>query len=153
MSLRRPKRIEGFPYKGLHRYLLTFCTEGRRTLFIKACIVENARLQFQRVAADEGFAISAYCFMPDHVHLAVEGIRDDSDLRRFVKMGKQRVAYALWRDHKLTNVWQEGYHDWVVRPDQEVTRVIEYVLNNPVRAGLVSKWDEYPFSGSSFRLV
>ena len=92
------------------------------------------------------------CVMPDHVHLVAEGLTDGSDLRKFVRIGKQRAAYALWKGHKLSKVWQEGYHDWVLRPDQSVTEKIRYVLDNPVRARLVSRWDEYPFSGCLYPL-
>jgi putative transposase len=153
MSLRRPKRVAAFSYRGPWRYLLTFCTGGRRRLFIEDTIVASAMRQFLRVANDGQFAILAYCVMPDHVHLVVAGLGDDSDLRRFVKMAKQRVAHALRVDYQLRNVWQEGYHDWVVRSDQAIEDVIRYVLDNPVRAGLVARWDEYPFSGMMFPLV
>ena len=117
-----------------------------------AVVVDCALAQFQRAAADGQFAILAYCVMPDHVHLVVEGLTDGADLRKFVRIGKQRAAYALWRGHKLSKVWQEGYHDWVLRPDQSVTEKIRYVLDNPVRARLVSRWDEYPFSGCVYPL-
>ena len=148
----RPQRVKGFSYRGLHRYLLTFCTQDRRQVFVDAAVVETARMQFQRAADNERFAILAYCLMPDHVHLVVEGLADESDLRRFVQIGKQRSAHAMWRNHELSKVWQEGYHDWVLRPDQSVTEKIRYVLDNPVRAGLVSRWDEYSFSGCIYPL-
>ncbi len=115
----RPQRVKGFSYLGLHRYLITICTKDRRERFVDAAVVDSAHAQFQRTADDEHFAILAYCFMPDHVHLVLEGISDDSDLRMFVSVGKQRAAYALWTDHKLSKVWQGGYHDWVIRPDQK----------------------------------
>ena len=53
----------------------------------------------------------------------------------------------------MQRAWQEGYHDWVIRPIQPVDEVIRYVLDNPVRAGLVAQWTDYPFSGSVFPLV
>ncbi len=91
--------------------------------------------------------------MPDHVHLVVEGLTDNADLRRFVKVAKQRVVYSLREDHGVRDVWQEGYHDWVLRAEQKTEDVIRYVLNNPIRAGLVEKPEDYPFSGCAFPLV
>ena len=91
--------------------------------------------------------------MPDHVHLVVEGLTDNADLRQFVKVAKQRVAYSLREDHAVRDVWQEGYHDWVLRAEQKTEDMIRYVLNNPIRAGLVEKPEDYPFSGCAFPLV
>jgi putative transposase len=109
--------------------------------------------QFQLASHDEHFAILAHCVMPDHAHLVTEGIADDSDFKYFEKMAKQRSAYKLWKGYQFQNVWQEGFHDWVIRPDQDIMDVIRYVLDNPVRAGLVDRWDQYPFSGTLFPLV
>jgi len=91
--------------------------------------------------------------MPDHLHLVVEGLSDDADLQRFVKIGKQRAVYSLRENHLVCNVWQEGFHDWVLRPEQTTENVIRYVLNNPVRAGLVERPEDYPFSWSKYPLV
>ena len=153
MPLRRPKRLEGFSYVGPHQYLLTFCTENRQQLFVESDLVGCAVEQFDRTAGEERFAILADCIMPDHVHLVVEGKADDSDLREFMKMAKQRSAYELWKVHRRRDVWQEGFQDWVIRPDQSIMDVIFYVVNNPVRAGLVDRWDEYPFSRTLYPLV
>ena len=114
---------------------------------------EAAIEQFALTAHDEHFAILAHCVMPDHVHLVTEGTAENSDLRSFEKMAKQRSTYILWKAFQYRNVWQEGFHDVVIRPDQDVLDVIRYVLDNPVRAGLVDRWDLYPFSGTLFPLV
>jgi putative transposase len=153
MPLRRPKRLEGFSYRGPHRYLLTFRIENRQPLFVEADLVGCAVRQFDRTAGEEQFAILADCLMPDHAHLVVEGLSEDSDLRRFEGMAKQDSAYALWKNDRRQDVWQEGFHDWVIRPDQSIMDVIFYVLNNPVRAGLVDRWDKYPFSRTLYPLV
>jgi len=91
--------------------------------------------------------------MPDHLHLLVEGCSEDADLQRFVKIGKQRVVYSLREDHGVRGVWQEGFHDWVLRSDQTTEDVVRYILNNPIRPGLVEKPGDYPFSWSRYPLV
>jgi putative transposase len=153
VTLRRPRRIEGFSYRGLYRYLLTFCTANRLRHFERADLVATARSRIQQTSVEENFSIVAYCFMPDHLHLVVEGLGEDADLQRFVKIGKQRVVYSLRENHSVRDVWQEGFHDWVLRPEQTNEAVIRYVLNNPVRAGLVEKPEDYPFSWSKYPLV
>ena len=78
-------RIRGFDYKGPHRYSLTICAHARSVVFTDHAAVEPILLQIRKAAAAYAFAILAYCFMPDHVHLVVEGQTDEADLKRFVK--------------------------------------------------------------------
>jgi len=93
------------------------------------------------------FAVDAYCWMPDHVHLLLEATSPESDLSRLMNTWKQATGYA----HKQATgkqLWQTGYYDHVLRADEDRLRVIEYLIANPVRAGLVTDVVDYPFWGS-----
>jgi REP element-mobilizing transposase RayT len=46
-------------------------------------------VQILRAGDDERFAVIAYCFMPDHLHLLVDARSDSSDCLRFIKRAKQ----------------------------------------------------------------
>jgi putative transposase len=144
----RPHRLASFSYKGRHRYSLTFCTHARRELFVDGDVVADALAQILQSAAHNAFTVIAYCFMPDHLHLLVEGQSDDSDLIAFAKDLKQRVAYHYLRAHEGP-VWQPGYYERVVRDDEATLTVARYILANPVRAGLVDEPRDYRFSGSA----
>ena len=69
MITNNPGHLKGFSYVGLHRYSLTFCTDGRRRLFTDAAAVDLVVQQLLRAANEQKFAVIAYCFMPDHLHL------------------------------------------------------------------------------------
>jgi hypothetical protein len=45
-------------------------------------------------------------------------------------------------------LWQRSYYDHILREDEDVVGVARYVLENPVRAGLVTEVIQYPFHGS-----
>ena len=45
-------------------------------------------------------------------------------------------------------LWQDGYYERVLRKSEDVLAIIDYILDNPVRAGLVSRPLDYPFSWS-----
>jgi len=147
----RPPRFRRFSYLGHHRYLLTFCTIYRARLFEDAAVVNSALNQIRITARLERFALLAYCFMPDHLHLLVEGLDETSDLRRFAKMSKQRsgAAHALSRKSRL---WQEGYWEKVLCIDEDPRPVARYILDNPVRANLARTARDYPFAGSDVDL-
>ena len=67
----------------------------------------------------------------------------------FLKRYKQATGYH-WK-HALkhrTRLWQEGYYDRILRDDDPNEGVIRYILENPVRAGLVDHPREYPLMGA-----
>ena len=45
-------------------------------------------------------------------------------------------------------MWQDGYYERVLRHEDHVFPVIDYILNNPVRAKLSEKPEKYPYSWS-----
>jgi putative transposase len=112
----RPQRLADASYVGVGVYFLTFCTKNREPHFTTRAAVDPVLAQFLRTADDEGFAIRAYCFMPDHVHLLIEGLTEQSDVRGFAKMAKQRSGY-VFKQSGGAPLWQEGYVDSVLRSD------------------------------------
>jgi putative transposase len=145
--LRRPGRLPSVAYVGIQRYFLTLCTAERREWFKERVIVEQVLLQLFARAATESFSIPAYCVMPDHLHLLAEGTTVESRLERFVSSFKQKTGFAFLKQCRA-RLWQDGYYDRIVRDDEETLAVVRYILDNPVRKGLVSKFNDYPFSGS-----
>jgi hypothetical protein len=70
-----------------------------------------------------------------------------SDLPRFVTSFKQQTGFWFARQYGV-RLWQDGYHDRVLRREEETSEVVRYILDNPIRAGLVTVFDRYPYSGS-----
>ena len=105
-------------------------------------------MQIPRFFETRGFAVLAYCVMPDHVHMLLEGTRDDADLVGAVHAWKQRTAFS-WKQRTGTRLWQKGFHDRVLRDGDDSKAVVRYVLENPVRARLCGTAAEYPWTGSS----
>ena len=147
MHLRRPPRLSTFDYKGRHRYFFTMCTLGRRQLFADAAVVDMVRWQILRTVAERGFAVLAYTFMPDHLHALVEGLTEVADFRNFCSLMRRRCSSACWPVVK-SSLWQDGYHERVLRGTDGTQEVIDYILANPVRAGLVERAVDYPHSWS-----
>ena len=143
----RLPRLSGFDYRGPYRYFLTFCTYRRYEHFRSKGTAAMVTRHFRRTARREGFAILAYCLMPDHVHLLVEGTTPQSDLRRFVKGTKQSSGQVYSRMYDV-RLWDEGYHDRVLRQDTDVREIARYIVWNPVRVGLTATPLQYPYLGS-----
>ena len=142
-----PGHAKSFDYLGLHRYSLTFCTYNRAHHFTEKNRVDLVFEQILRSATENEFGIFAYCFMPDHLHLLVEGLSDRSHAVTFINRAKQYSGYYFKRafDAKL---WQRYGFEHTLRDDETAVSFARYILENPVRAGLVDRVEDYPFCGS-----
>jgi REP element-mobilizing transposase RayT len=147
MQTRRPSRLKTFDYVGFHRYSLTFCTDWKRKWFENPAAVALVLSQFVRIADREGFAILVYCFMPDHVHLLVEALAEDSNCKRFITKCKQCSAHAYAKEFNA-RLWQPFGYEHILRDEEKMHVIARYILENPVRAGLAKTVLEYPFLGS-----
>jgi REP element-mobilizing transposase RayT len=142
-----PPHLAGFDYVGLNRYFLTFCTHERRPLFTRPEHVALVEDHFLRSGTECGFADLAHCFMPEHLHAAVAARRDDCDLKRFVARMKQFSGFYFSKQFGA-RLWQRYGYEHVIRSDEVTVTVIRYVLENPIRARLVSRVRDDPFIGS-----
>jgi REP element-mobilizing transposase RayT len=95
-------------------------------------------------------AIHAVVVMPDHVHLPLTPLRDlDGSLCSLVEILqaiKGASAHSLNRALGRSGpVWQEESFDHVLRGDENFEEKLEYVRQNPVRRGLVTLPEDYPW--------
>ena len=127
---------------------VTICT--KRTLpvfrnleFGRACIQVLVGYSSKRE-----IPVFAYCFMPDHAHLLLSP-SSGCPIPSFVGGFKSLCTRAGWsRFGQERSFWQKRYYDHFLRKDEDIAVVIRYVLDNPVRKGLVGNWRDYPLCGS-----
>ena len=91
--------------------------------------------------------VYAYCLMPNHVHLVL-GPSPKHDIIVFVGQFKNMAQRAVWSKGVTGRIWQASFWDRFLREEESLDEIVMYVLHNPVRKGLVEKWQDYYFSGS-----
>ena len=144
---RSSPRAKGFDYLGGYRYHITIVTAKRLPHLADPPIASQLISDLETVAPAHAFELIAYCVMPDHVHLLIAGDAGDaSSLTSFMHTVKQRSGFRFKRETG-GQLWQRSYHDHVLRPDEPSLPHVEYILMNPVRAGLAESADEWPYSG------
>ncbi len=99
------------------------------------------------------YRLDAFCVMANHVHLVFAPLpvapasEDYYSLARILHSLKRHTARAA---NLLLNrhgeFWQHESFDHYVRHSDEHQRIVGYVLNNPVKAGLVSSWQDWSHS-------
>ena len=94
-------------------------------------------------------SVIACCVMSNHVHLLIQLPAESSfSAARMMQRLKGRTALDV---NKLLNrqgqpFWRHESYDHLVRDEKEQARIVAYILNNPVKAGLVNQWTEWPYS-------
>ncbi len=92
------------------------------------------------------YELEAYVIMPNHVHILFKLLADAS-LSSIIKNLKSYSAKYANRDLNRTgNFWAREYHDRYIRNLQHYENVRHYILNNPVKAGLVKDPNNWPYS-------
>jgi putative transposase len=144
---RKANRLPTENYAGNRAYLITIATAARLPWFREGALVDGCGRQMQSAAAIEGFELLAFVFMPDHLHILAQG-SETSHVAKFIKRFKQDSGYSFKREHGAI-LWQNSYHDHILRREEDLGAVARYMAANPVRAGLVSDWEAYPYTGGS----
>jgi REP-associated tyrosine transposase len=96
------------------------------------------------------FYLHAAVVMPEHVHLLLTPLRDADgwpyELPGILRLIKGASAHSVNRLLQQAGpVWQEESFDHVLRSNESFDEKLEYIRQNPVRRGLVTKPDEYPW--------
>ena len=125
-------------------FFITFSTSRRwilpplaRDIVVETCLRGDGRR----------FELHALVVMPDHVHLALTPRWDERGTFSIPEITQEIKSVSAHRINKETehigHVWQEESFDRALRREEGLDAKIQYMLDNPVRAGLVSTPVEY----------
>ena len=127
---------------------LTVCTAKRARVL--ANIESHAILAriWHHSLQHNGWYVGSYVIMPDHIHLfAMPGEKPEL-LHNWVSAWKSMSARQIVaKTGTAPPIWQRDYFDRFIRTAESYSTKWDYVCNNPVRAGLIAKADEWPYKG------
>ena len=143
-SLRLPEFDYAQPYACYHVIIGTYEAKPR---FTKHELNKSVIAVLKEIAQKFGYAVITFCLMPDHLHLLVQAREGCQSLERFIGAFKNVTTRLYWRQGGERKLWQRGFYEHIVRQDEDLTTVSDYIMNNPVRAGLVEEPEQYPWLG------
>ena len=97
------------------------------------------------------YRLDAFCIMPNHTHLVCTPLEQSDGV--FFSVSK--IMHSLKRHtgqranqtlNRTGDFWEHENYDHFARDEKEFQRIVNYVLNNPVKAGLVSKLEDWKWS-------
>ena len=129
-------------------YFLTVCVAGRRRILHRAPVASLLSQALHDASRIHGWAVGRFVIMPDHVHFFCAALSDGKDLPAFVRDWKRWTARKIEEDAAIPPpIWQREFFDHVLRSPKSYSAKWDYVRENPVRAGLVTDADDWPYQG------
>jgi putative transposase len=134
-------------YPSVVRVFVTATAYRRRAAFRDALTAQHVISELLRTSQAARVEVSAYCVMPDHVHILLAGLNEDSCVPLAVRTWKQATGY-WYRKQRSERLWEPNYWDRALRQRDHSREILEYMLSDPLRSGLVQRLQDYPFIGS-----
>jgi REP element-mobilizing transposase RayT len=140
---RKSPRLQGYDYSASGSYFVTICTAHRLWLFGE---IVGERMHFSSLGQLAETCILAipkhhpttdvYCYvvMPNHVHLLI-GLHGNCNLSVVVGSYKASVTRQARLGGIIDDgepIWQQRYHDHIVRSEDDFGRITSYITLNPI---------------------
>jgi putative transposase len=93
-------------------------------------------------------AIHAYTLMTNHFHLMATPANDSGLSTMMQSIGRRYVPFFNLKHHRTGGLWEGRFRSFVIESESYWLKCMRYVELNPVRAGMVSKPDEYRWSSA-----
>ncbi len=140
---RKRIRLPGPAYRSGEPFLLTLCAPKNTAPFhderLAQIVIDHLDEEFSSI----GGPVLAYALLPDHLHVVAFGC---DDVVQWVCRFKATTTGRARRAGFALPPWQRSFHDRCLpRTGDGIDRAVAYVLDNPVRLGLVRHAQEWPY--------
>jgi len=134
-------------HSALHAvYTVTTVLRDRQPLFTASELARIASRYIQLSDQEGGSQTYAWVVMPDHIHWLFA--LTHGHLSVCVARFKSRCARAINLHRGMSGpVWQSGFYDHQLRNEEDLRMQARYIIANPIRAGLVTHMQDYPYWG------
>ena len=143
---------------GAHVFI-TMVTQDRRPLFKSEPWRELLRDGIEFVRQRHPFELTAMVLLPDHLHMMWKLPAIDTDYSTRISLIKRRFTYAYLRTggteapqtvsrtrQRSRGVWQKRFHEHTIRDAKDFHMHLDYIHMNPVKHGVVSMANDWPWS-------
>lgn len=125
-----------------------YADEGHGMCYLRderiARMVQEALLHFD----GRRYRLLVWCIMPNHVHVLMETM-EGHPLSAVVHSWKSFTAKEANRIlNRGGSFWMEDYHDRFIRDASHMAKVREYIVQNPLKAGLVNTASDWKWTGN-----
>jgi REP element-mobilizing transposase RayT len=127
-------------------YSITINVFDRKPYFLEYNFTERIIDCLCESRKESNCVVIVYCFMPDHLHLITSPQNEGISILDFINKFKGRSTKIARDVLGIQYLWQRRYFDHKIRDNEDLNAQILYILNNPVRKGIVQKYEDYRYS-------
>lgn len=125
-------------------YSVTCCCRDRVPYLQYCSLAQKVFETWKEAVPFYHYFLWGLCLMPDHLHALVQCMQSERSLGEVVGAAK---SMSLTSSKGLAPLkWQEKFYDRVLREGEDPMVQLLYLVNNPVRKGLVKGWRDWPFT-------
>ncbi len=132
----------GFPHHVIQR------GNNREEVFFDAKDRKNYLALLMKYSVKWESTIISYCLMSNHIHLLTKPKSDESLYKMMQGLTLCYTQYFNRTYQRTGRLWECRYHSCIVDHEKYLWAVARYVEQNPVRAGMVEKAEDYPYSSA-----
>lgn len=137
LQYRKHTRLKDYNYSANSAYFITICTDcQRKSIGEKERPIIEREIKTLEVRF-AGLKVDFYILMEDHLHIIF--ILNDANvsLPKVIQAFKSKTSLGLKRNgYKGKVFWQKNYYDHIVRSEEALGKIREYIQNNPLAEGL-----------------
>jgi len=127
-------------------YHVIFRGNGGQDVFLDYADRYRFYLLLQEGTCRFGYRVHAFCLMTNHIHIVLQ-VSDIPLSRGMHNLSFRYTRWLNWRQKRTGHLFQGRYKAVLVDRDSYLLELVRYIHLNPVRAGLVTTDEEYPWSG------
>ena len=146
---RKPNRLKDYDYSSVGTYFITICTKDRQNLFwsdsyepqkadgYTEFLSDLGNITYKiimrtDVIYDDKIKIDKFVIMPNHIHLLltiydIKNAMGNPNIPQIIKQLKRKITI----ESAVKDIWQKGYHDHIIRNEQDYNEIWDYIDNNP----------------------
>ncbi|MCK4936378.1 MAG: transposase [Elusimicrobiales bacterium] len=152
MEFRKNIRLKDYNYSANGYYFVTICAYRAQSLFV---VAPSYGANFKKIVEEKinqvskyykGVGLDFYVIMPNHIHLILVLNNANVSLPKIINAFKSWVTRdikkmisaqgAVTTSKNLKYVWQPNYYEHVIRNEKSLSKIREYIENNPLAGKL-----------------
>ena len=137
----------GYPHHMVER------GNNRERVFANPIDYEKYLSSLSKYSEEKETAVLAYCLMPNHIHLLVRPSEEETLAKMMQGVTLCYSKYFNRENGRTGRLWECRYYSTVIDGDSYLWTVSKYIENNPVRAGIVKKPEDYPYSSAKAHIL
>jgi putative transposase len=144
-SASRAPRLDECDYTADIDVHLTICADRGRPFDdprVAAMVCEAV----EYYATKLGHRLYGYCLMPDHLHVLLSPGSSGVSVLEWSRQFKSLTTSKYRKQTTTPVLWQRSAFDHVCRKAETAEAVLGYIIENPCRAGLAERWQDWPWT-------